>query len=77
MIGILPASKSLVSAHRIKQMRIVVAQCAEQHGCDKIEPELRISHQRREAIARGETGDKTLTDIAHSYNVSHSTIGRR
>jgi hypothetical protein len=33
-------------------------------------------HQRREAIARREGGDETLTDIARSYNVSHSTISR-
>jgi DNA invertase Pin-like site-specific DNA recombinase len=31
--------------------------------------------QRREAIARREAGE-TLTDIARSYNVSHSTISR-
>lgn len=33
------------------------------------------SHQRREAIARKEAGE-VLTDIARSYNVSHSTISR-
>jgi IS30 family transposase len=33
-------------------------------------------HQRREAIARRDAGDETLTDIARSYNVSHSTISR-
>ena len=32
-------------------------------------------HQRREAIARRETGE-VLTDIARSYNVSDSTISR-
>ena len=32
-------------------------------------------HQRREAIARREAGE-VLTDIARSYNVSHSTISR-
>jgi hypothetical protein len=32
--------------------------------------------RRREAIARRDTGDETLTDIARSYNVSHSTISR-
>jgi DNA invertase Pin-like site-specific DNA recombinase len=32
-------------------------------------------HQRREAIARRDAGE-TLTDIARSYNVSHSTISR-
>jgi DNA invertase Pin-like site-specific DNA recombinase len=32
-------------------------------------------HQRREAIARRAAGE-TLTDIARSYNVSHSTIRR-
>jgi hypothetical protein len=33
-------------------------------------------HQRREAIARRDEGSETLTDIARSYNVSHSTISR-
>jgi DNA invertase Pin-like site-specific DNA recombinase len=32
-------------------------------------------HQRREVIARREAG-VVLTDIARSYNVSHSTINR-
>jgi DNA invertase Pin-like site-specific DNA recombinase len=32
-------------------------------------------HQRREAIARREAGE-VLTDIARTYNVSHSTISR-
>ncbi len=32
-------------------------------------------HQRREAVARRETGE-VLTEIARSYNVSHSTISR-
>jgi IS30 family transposase len=33
-------------------------------------------HQRREAIARRDGGGETLTAIARSYNVSHSTISR-
>ena len=33
------------------------------------------AHQRREAMARREAGE-VLTDIARSYNVSHSTISR-
>jgi hypothetical protein len=37
-------------------------------------PKLTID-QRREAIARREAGE-ILTDIARSYNVSHSTISR-
>jgi len=32
-------------------------------------------HQRREAIARRDNGE-ALTDIARSYDVSHSTISR-
>lgn len=32
-------------------------------------------HQRREAIARRDAGE-ALTDIARSYDVSHSTISR-
>ena len=37
-------------------------------------PKLNV-HQRREAIARREAGE-VLTEIARSYNVSHSTISR-
>src|SRR3954467_71626 len=37
-------------------------------------PKLSI-HQRREALARREAGE-VLTDIARTYNVSHSTISR-
>jgi DNA invertase Pin-like site-specific DNA recombinase len=37
-------------------------------------PKLTV-HQRREAIARREAGE-VLTDIARTYNVSHSTISR-
>jgi DNA invertase Pin-like site-specific DNA recombinase len=33
------------------------------------------AHQRREAIARREAGE-VLTEIAQSYNVSHSIISR-
>jgi DNA invertase Pin-like site-specific DNA recombinase len=33
------------------------------------------AHQRREAVARREAGE-VLTDIARSFNVSHSTISR-
>ena len=33
-------------------------------------------HQRKEALARRERGEESQTDIAHSYNVSHSTISR-
>ncbi|HEY5166496.1 MAG TPA: recombinase family protein [Pseudolabrys sp.] len=32
-------------------------------------------HQRKEAIARRQAGE-VLTDIARTYNVSHSTISR-
>jgi hypothetical protein len=35
-----------------KQLRLVVIQCAEQLGCDKIEPELRISHQCQNGVRR-------------------------
>jgi DNA invertase Pin-like site-specific DNA recombinase len=37
-------------------------------------PKLTV-HQRREAIARRDAGE-VLTDIARSFNVSHSTISR-
>jgi hypothetical protein len=40
-------------------------------------PRIKLTpHQRREAIARRDTGDDSLTDIALSYKVSHSTISR-
>jgi hypothetical protein len=32
-------------------------------------------HQRREAIARRDAGE-AMTDIARTYGVSHTTIGR-
>ena len=42
----------------------------------KLGPKFKLtSHQRREALARKERGE-TLTAIARSYNVSHSTISR-
>jgi DNA invertase Pin-like site-specific DNA recombinase len=34
------------------------------------------THQRREALARKESGKESQTEIARSYNVSHSTISR-
>jgi IS30 family transposase len=37
-------------------------------------PKLTV-HQRREAIARRDA-DEVLTNIARTYNVSHSTISR-
>ena len=33
-------------------------------------------HQRKEALARRERGEESQTDIAQTYNVSHSTISR-
>ena len=33
-------------------------------------------HQQAEAIKRRDRGGETLTDIARSYNVSHTTISR-
>lgn len=33
-------------------------------------------HQRREALERRESGKESQTDIARSYNVSHSTMSR-
>ncbi|MFL6451517.1 MAG: helix-turn-helix domain-containing protein [Bryobacteraceae bacterium] len=33
-------------------------------------------HQRKEALAKRERGKESQTDIARSYNVSHSTISR-
>jgi len=49
---------------------------ARAHGVLFGRPRKLTPHQRREAIARRDTGDETLTDIARSYNVSHSTISR-
>jgi uncharacterized membrane protein len=36
---------------------------------------LRAAHQKREAIARRDAGE-ALTDIARTFGVSHTTIGR-
>jgi DNA invertase Pin-like site-specific DNA recombinase len=33
-------------------------------------------HQQREAIKRRDQGEESLTEIARSYNVSHTTISR-
>lgn len=33
-------------------------------------------HQRDEAIRRRDVGEESMTEIARSYNVSHSTISR-
>ncbi len=33
-------------------------------------------HQREEAIRRRDAGEESMTEIARSYNVSHSTISR-
>jgi DNA invertase Pin-like site-specific DNA recombinase len=49
---------------------------AKAHGVLFGRPPKLTPHQRREAIARRDVGDETLTDIARSYNVSHSTISR-
>ena len=38
-------------------------------------PPKMTQHQRREAIARREAGE-ALTEIARTFNVSHSTISR-
>jgi IS30 family transposase len=44
-------------------------------GDTVVVPRKLTPHQRREAIARRDAGE-TLTDIARSYNVGHSTISR-
>ena len=49
---------------------------AKAHGVLFGRPRKLTPHQRREAIARRDTGKETLMDIARSYNVSHSTISR-
>ena len=49
--------------------------CARARGVLFGRPRKLTPHQRKEAIARRDAGE-TLTDIARSYNVSHSTIGR-
>jgi hypothetical protein len=36
----------------------------------------KLTHERREAIARRDAGEETLSDIARSFNVSHTTIMR-
>jgi antirestriction protein ArdC len=48
---------------------------AKERGVHMGRPPKLTPHQRREAIARRQAGE-TLTDIARSYAVSHTTIGR-
>jgi len=43
--------------------------------CSRLSRKL-APHQRREAIARRNTGNETQTDIALGYNVGHSMISR-
>ena len=50
--------------------------CARARGVLFGRPRKLTPHQRKEAIARRDTGDETLTDIARSYNVRYSTISR-
>jgi hypothetical protein len=45
------------------------------HGVLFGRPPKLTPHQRRDAMGRRDAGE-TLTDIARSYNVSHSTISR-
>ena len=49
---------------------------AKAEGVHMGRPRSLTAHQRREALARREAGDETLSAIARSYNVSHTTIGR-
>jgi DNA invertase Pin-like site-specific DNA recombinase len=48
---------------------------AKAHGVHMGRPPKLTPHQRREAIARRDAGEP-LTDIARTYGVSHTTIGR-
>jgi DNA invertase Pin-like site-specific DNA recombinase len=48
---------------------------AKKRGVKFGRPAKLTTHQRREAIARWEQGE-LLTEIAHTYNVSDSTISR-
>jgi DNA invertase Pin-like site-specific DNA recombinase len=47
---------------------------ARAHGVLFGRPRKLTPHQRREAIARRDTGDETLSDIARSYNGSHPAL---
>ena len=49
---------------------------ARAHGVLFGRPRKLTAHHRREPIARRDGGDETMTDIARSDNVSHSTISR-
>jgi hypothetical protein len=40
------------------------------------QPSILTPHQRGEAVALRDAGEETLSNIARSYNVSHTTIGR-
>jgi DNA invertase Pin-like site-specific DNA recombinase len=49
---------------------------AKANGVHMGRPPALTPHQRREAIARREAGNETLTAIAATFGVSHSTISR-
>jgi hypothetical protein len=42
---------------------------------EELEDDYPLPHQRREAIARRDAGEP-LVDIARTFGVSHTTIGR-
>ena len=48
---------------------------AKARGVHMGRPSKLTAHQRREAIARRDAGE-TLADIARTFGVSHTTIGR-
>jgi DNA invertase Pin-like site-specific DNA recombinase len=65
------AYEGLISAPRTGEVR----ERAKARGMKMGRKPKLTPHQRREAIKRRDRGE-TLADIAHSYNVSHTTISR-
>jgi DNA invertase Pin-like site-specific DNA recombinase len=69
--GLAEFERSLISARTSEGRRRARA-----NGVRFGRPPALTPHQRREAIARRDAGVETLTDIAATFGVSHSTISR-
>jgi DNA invertase Pin-like site-specific DNA recombinase len=69
--GLAEFERSLIRARTAERLKR-----AKDAGVKFGRPPALTPHQRREAIARRDAGNETLTDIAATFGVSHSTISR-